>query len=69
MDCKMKSMVILDTPLKEAFSLIGTDYIYPVEKHELLLNSIEDEIKLIILPRGLEEKFRKKYPEKIIIGV
>ena len=65
----MKVAVLLDSPLREVFSLIGIQYVYPTDTYPEHLEKLEEDIALVILPRELEMVFKKRYPEKTIIGV
>ena len=65
----MKSGVLLDTPLHEAFSLIGVDYVFPLDAKDNLIEKILEDLSLLILPAEMENTFRSKYPDLIIIGV
>lgn len=59
----MKVAIMLESPLLEAFALIGADYL-----HETV-EDIEEDAGLVITKKEFEQELIKKYPEKIIIGV
>ncbi|MBU0758432.1 MAG: hypothetical protein KKF44_10265 [Nanoarchaeota archaeon] len=65
----MKIAALLSSPLKEAFSLIGVDYTYPLEMKDFLYDHLDEEVSLLVLPAEFEHEFKKRYPDKIIVGV
>lgn len=62
----MKVAVILETPLLEAFSLIGADFIYSPDSYP---SRLDEEIGMIIVTQALEGQLTARYPDKIIVGV
>lgn len=63
----MKVAVILESPLLEAFSLIGADYLYSTD--EYMSVTLGNDVTMVIVAQELEKQFNKRYPDKIIVGV